>query len=168
MIHAHINETLGLTKWGSTDLRASLKETLILRNWGIRSIHAFVGAIVKQTGGGNSPNAWEPPPPNMFKLNFDGASKRNPGSAGFRGAIRNSEGSMVGLYWGYIGENTNNVSELKGLLAGLDMAATFGWFPIILEGDSQLILQMTTKVLHGKPVNKVADNWRIALSLEEL
>ena len=48
------------------------------------------------------------------------------------------------------------------------MVTTFGWFPIILEGDSQLILQMTTKLLHGKPMNKVVDNWRMAHSLEHL
>jgi len=29
---------------------------------------------------------------------------------------------MVGLCWGYIGKNSNNVVELKGLLVGLAMA----------------------------------------------
>ena len=110
MIHAHITKTLWITKWSSMDLRASLKETLILRNWGIQSIPAFVGAILEQIGGINNPEAWEPPPSNMFKLNFDGASKGNPGLAGFGGAIRNSEGCMVGLHWGYIKENTNNIA----------------------------------------------------------
>lgn len=104
----------------------------------------------------------------MFKLNFDGASKGNPGPARFGGAIRNSEDSMVGLYLGYIEENTNNVAELKGLHVGLAMEAFHWWFRIILEGDSQLILQMTTKLLHGKLVNKVADNWRMAHNLEKL
>ena len=104
MIHAHIIETLGLTKWGFGDLHASFEQTLILRNWGIQSIPMFVSAIAEQTGGSKSPKSWEPPPPNMFKLNFDGASKGNPGTAGFEGAVRNSKGSMVGMYWGYIGE----------------------------------------------------------------
>lgn len=58
----------------------------------------------------------------MFKLNFDGVSKRNPGPAGFRGVIRNAEGMTVGLCRGYIRENTNNVAELKGLMTGLSMA----------------------------------------------
>lgn len=48
------------------------------------------------------------------------------------------------------------------------MAAHYGWFPTILEGDSQIILQMTTKLLHGKPVNKVDDTWKMAHSLEQL
>ena len=59
----------------------------------------------------------------MFKLNFDGASKENPGPTGFGRAIRDSEGNMVGLCWGYIGKNSNNVVELKGLLASLAMAS---------------------------------------------
>lgn len=158
MSHAHIMETLGLTKWGSRKLQASSEETLILRNWGIQSIPAFVGAIGGQTGESNSPEAWKPPPPNIFKLNFDGQSKGNPGPASFGGAIRNSEGRMVGMCWGYIHENTNNEVELKWLLASMDVIVTYGWFPIILEGDSQLILEMTTKLLHGKPVNMVANN----------
>lgn len=104
----------------------------------------------------------------MFKLNFDRASKGNPGPTSFRGAIRNSEGKIVGLCWGYIGENTNNVAELKGLLVGIVLAIQHGWFPIILEGDSRLILQMATKLLHKKPVSKVADNWKIAHTLEQV
>lgn len=51
----------------------------------------------------------------MFKLKFDGASRGNPGPVGFGGAIQDSEGNMVGLCWGYVGENSNNVDELKGL-----------------------------------------------------
>ena len=128
----------------------------------------FVGAIGDHHRGSNNPEAWEPPPANMFKLDFDGASKGNPGPTSFGGDIRNSTGCVIGLYWGYIGENTNNVEELKGLIVGLVMVITYGWFSIILEGDSQIILQMTSNLLHGKLVNKVAENWRIAHNLEQL
>lgn len=58
--------------------------------------------------------------------------------------------------------------ELKALLAGLNMVMTNGWFPLIIEGDSQIILQMAMNLLHGKSVNKVADNWQLAYSLEQL
>ena len=75
---------------------------------------------------------------------------------------------MVGLCWRYIGENSNNVAELKGILEGLAMAAQYGWLPIILEGDSQIILQMANKLLHNKMMNKVDDNWKMAHSLELL
>ena len=46
----------------------------------------------------------------MFKMNFDGASKGNPGLVGYGGAIRNVEGRIMKVFWGYIGENTNNIA----------------------------------------------------------
>ena len=53
---------------------------------------------------------------------------------------------------------TNNVVELKALIASLNMVITNGWLLVIIEGDSQVILQMAMKLLHGKEVHKVADN----------
>lgn len=70
------------------------------------------------------------------------------------------------MYWGNIGENMNNVSKLKALLIGINMAVTNGWLPVIIEGNSQIILQMAMNLLHGKVVNKVADNSRLAYNLE--
>lgn len=48
------------------------------------------------------------------------------------------------------------------------MVITNGWLSVIIEGDSEVILQMATKLLHGKEVHKVADNWRLAHNLEQL
>ena len=48
------------------------------------------------------------------------------------------------------------------------MASQHGWLPIIVEGDSQIILQMATKLLHGKLMSKVVDNWKMAHSLDQL
>ena len=132
VIAAHIKESLGLKQWGSSDLQANTKESQILRNWGITSIPTFFGFQGNTSQTGHSPESWEPPPANMYKLNFDGASKGNPGPAGFGGAIHNSKGMVEGLFWGYLGNNSNNVTELHGLLAGLTMASQHGWFPIIL------------------------------------
>ena len=74
----------------------------------------------------------------------------------------------MGLCSGYIGENSNNVAMLNGILVGLDMAAKHGWLPIILDGYSQVIFQMAIKLLHGKPVSKVAKNWKMAHNLDQL
>ena len=104
----------------------------------------------------------------MFKLNFNGVAKGNSGPTGMGGVFRNAVGNILAMYWGFIGENTNNVVELKALLAGLNMAMTHGWFLVIIEGDSQIILQMATKLLHGKLVNRVAENWHMAYNLEQL
>ena len=61
-----------------------------------------------------------------------------------------------------------NVAEIKVLMMGLDMIQTNGWHSTILEGDSQLILQMAEKILNGKHVHKVADNWQLIHNLDIL
>lgn len=48
-------------------------------------------------------NCWSPPPSRTLKLNFDGSSLGNPGSSGFGGAIRDSNGDIVRVVAGPIG-----------------------------------------------------------------
>lgn len=121
MIQNHTKEILGLKQWGSRDLHASLEERIILWNWGVTEISEHIGN--RSEGEPKAPilEKWEPPPLSMYKLNFDGNYKGNPSPTGYRGAIRNSDGNPVGIYWGYIGMNLNNVVELRGLLEGLSM-----------------------------------------------
>ena len=69
----------------------------------------------------DSPSHWDPPPENVFKLNFDGASKGNPGRVVFGGAIRNSQGNITLIFYGNSGFNSNNDAELDGLIAGLSL-----------------------------------------------
>jgi ribonuclease HI len=66
-----------------------------------------------------SPDHWCPPPIGFLKLNFDGASKGNPGPVGFGGVFRNNMGEIVCLYYGNIKHDSNNATELSGLLHGL-------------------------------------------------
>ena len=159
---------MGLKRWGPSNLQAGLEETGILRKWEITGIPKYIG----KKGEANKTHLileiWEPPSDSMYKLNFDRASKGNPDPAGYRGAIHNSKGQLVGLYWGYIGMNSNNVAELRGLLEGLTMAIQHGWLPLLLEVDSQVILQMVTKLLNDKSVSKVVDNWKMTHRLELL
>ena len=51
----------------------------------------------------NIPEAWEPPPLNMYRLKFNGAVKGNPGPNGLGGVFRNAIGEILGIYWGFIG-----------------------------------------------------------------
>ena len=53
-------------------------------------------------------------------------------------------------------------------MIGLDMIQTNGWHSTILEGDSQIILQMAEKILNGKHVHKVVDNWQLIHNLDLL
>jgi ribonuclease HI len=81
--------------------------------------------------------------------------------------IRNSKGKILAMIAGYIGENTNNVAELTGLLQGLHLAISLPSPKVILEGDSQVILQLITKILHGGNPQKISPSWRLAGLLED-
>ena len=43
---------------------------------------------------------WSPPPLQVFKLNFNGASIGNPGPADYGGVYRDSTGKTIKLYYG--------------------------------------------------------------------
>ena len=73
--------------------------------------------------------------------------------------IRNSEGEILDMEAGYLGETTNNVAELTGLLRGLQRAIAKGHHKILLEGDSQVIIRLATKILHGCNPDKISPSW---------
>jgi ribonuclease HI len=75
--------------------------------------------------------------------------------------LRNSEGEILALDTGYIGDTTNNVAELTGLLRGLQTAIAKGHQRIILEGDSQIIIRLVTRILHGCNPDKITPSWRL-------
>lgn len=79
---------------------------------------------------------WEPPPEGVLKINFDGASKENPDHAGFDGAIRDHKSEIIQIFYGSLGNDTSNVTELDGLVEGLDMDERRNILPLILEGVS--------------------------------
>ena len=92
---------------------------------------------------------WSPPPYGVFKLNFDGASRVNPSQAGFGGIFRNLKGEIQSIYYGSIGWDTNNSTELEGLWQGLCLTLNYNFFPIIIEGDSQILIHIANQLLWG-------------------
>lgn len=54
----------------------------------------------------------------FIKLNFDGASKGNPGPTGFGGIFRDSEKHRRWIYAEWGGEMTNNEAELWAVYQG--------------------------------------------------
>jgi hypothetical protein len=55
----------------------------------------------------------------------DGASRGNPGPAGFGVYMTTDSGEIIEIC-GYLGTTTNNVAEYSGLIAGLQAAADLG------------------------------------------
>ena len=60
--------------------------------------------------------------------------------------IQDIRGIMLGFRYGFIGWDTNNVVEIEGLLQGMEMVNENCWTPIIIQGDSQVVIQMATKL----------------------
>jgi ribonuclease HI len=74
-----------------------------------------------------------------YILNFDGASRGNPGPAGI-GAVIFHNGKEIWASCQYIGTKTNNQSEYSALILGLKEALTRDIKCLQVYGDSQLII----------------------------
>ena len=66
----------------------------------------------------SSPSSWSPPPPQVYKLNFNGASKGNSGPVGYGGICRDHSGRILSIFLGALGMETNNSIKLEGLICG--------------------------------------------------
>ncbi|GLJ37542.1 hypothetical protein SUGI_0762890 [Cryptomeria japonica] len=88
-----------------------------------------------------------------MKLNFDGASRGNPGRSGVGAIIRNEVGEVVRAISSPVGVATNNVAEISTLEARLQWCVNNRVVKLIIEGDSQVILNGVTK--------SVFQNWRL-------
>lgn len=69
----------------------------------------------------------------------DGASRGNPGPAGFGAILRTDRGDIIELC-GYLGTTTNNVAEYTGLIEALLMAKEEGATEVDVVSDSLLLV----------------------------
>jgi ribonuclease HI len=72
---------------------------------------------------------------------IDGASRGNPGEAGFGIHVTDGSGrERAGLY-GYLGRASNNVAEYQGLIHALRWALDQGFRRVQLFSDSELVVR---------------------------
>ena len=88
---------------------------------------------------------WIPPPSGWAKLNFDGALSGNPGMVGIGCIINNYSGKWIAKRANFIRSITNNLVELEALQEGLQICLDLGLSKIIIEGDSQIFLNVIGK-----------------------
>lgn len=72
-------------------------------------------------------------------LEFDGASKGNPGQAGAGAVLRTDDGSLICRLREGLGIATNNVAEYRAMILGLRYALSKGFTSIRVMGDSKLV-----------------------------
>ena len=76
-----------------------------------------------------------------LRLHVDGASRGNPGEAGFGIHVTGADGALVASLFGYLGRATNNVAEYQALLHGLRFALARGADEIEVFSDSELLVR---------------------------
>jgi ribonuclease HI len=104
---------------------------------------------------------WDAPPKDWFKLNFDGASKGNPGPIGYGAIIRNDKGEIIHILAGNMGQNTNNAMKIWSLLCGLQATTKLELFPLIVEGDLQIVINLLKHLINGTDLEKMYPRWRL-------
>ena len=102
---------------------------------------------------------WTPPQSGFIKLNYDGASKGNPGQAGARGIFRNSQGTVCRFYALDLGHATNNEAELTAVQQGIIIAIRENYHKIIIEGDSALVTNILQKLQQGTTWEKITQSF---------
>ena len=79
--------------------------------------------------------------PEALRLHVDGASRGNPGEAGFGIHVTAPDGREVASLFGYLGKATNNVAEYQALLHGLRFALARGASSVEVFSDSELLVR---------------------------
>eukprot|EP00253_Pinus_taeda_P002977 PITA_02977 len=117
------------------DSQLSARDQYILQIFKLDNGHNISTASSQQeprTG----PFGWHRPPVGFLKLNFDGASRGNPGLVGIGGVIRNHKGEIPYIYSRALGE--------------------------VIEGDSEVAITAARKIYRGTPASRVTKHWRLA------
>ncbi|KAL1211306.1 putative ribonuclease H protein [Cardamine amara subsp. amara] len=86
-------------------------------------------------------------------IEFDGASKGNPGKSGAGAILRASDKSVLFYLREGVGIATNNVAEYRALILGLKSALDKGFRNVHVQGDSMLVcmqVQDAWKTKHPK------------------
>jgi probable phosphoglycerate mutase len=88
----------------------------------------------KDASGNEAAGGW-------FTAHCDGGSRGNPGPAGYGAVIEDPEGTMVARLSEFLGRQTNNYAEYKGLLAVLEWALAHGVKRLRVVSDSELMVR---------------------------
>lgn len=86
----------------------------------------------------------------LVQVEADGGSRGNPGPAGYGAVVFTADhGAVLAEAKQAIGHATNNVAEYRGLIAGLEEAASLGATEVAVSMDSKLV------------VEQMSGNWKV-------
>ena len=105
-------------QWHEQDKIFPREEVQIVENWGLNRPTLAALRYQDKLCLPSSPSIWTVPPPGVFKMNFDGASRGNLGPVGFGCLFHDHKGRIRMVFMGAIGQDTNKSAELEGLIQG--------------------------------------------------
>jgi ribonuclease HI len=86
---------------------------------------------------------------------IDGGSRGNPGESGYGVVVTDPQGRPCLGSYGFLGIQTNNYAEYRGLLAALELALKIGVENLEIRSDSELLVRQINGVYRVKsPVLK--------------
>ena len=75
---------------------------------------------------------------------------------------------MLGYGYGFLGIESNIAAEIEGLIQGLEWVLENFQEPIIVEGDSQMVIHLTSKLHNGSQSSKVSSSWSLESRISTL
>eukprot|EP00253_Pinus_taeda_P023411 PITA_23411 len=126
----------GPSRWDMEDWKAEQGEEHILKNLNLKYEMVHNKQPERINARYQRQDKFVYPKDNFIKLNFDGASKGNPGNARFRGIFRDNQKNTRWIYVEWGGEMTNNEAELWAVHQGLQNVICNGYRNLEIEGDS--------------------------------
>jgi ribonuclease HI len=85
-----------------------------------------------------------------LSIYIDGASRGNPGEAGFGVHVEGRDGVTIAGLYGYLGRASNNVAEYEALLHALRWALARGAREVRLFSDSELVVKQMAGIYKVK------------------
>ncbi|CAI5996301.1 unnamed protein product [Closterium sp. NIES-65] len=76
----------------------------------------------------------------LYRMEFDGASKGNPGRAGAGSVLRDEHGKELVCMREGVGHGTCNMAEYRAFIGGVELALALGITRLHVQGDSMLVV----------------------------
>ena len=96
-------------------------------------------------GGQASQDTWQPPPPSIFKLNFDAALFSALNSLGFGVVIRNEKGEVMAAMTTKGPEvSSSEEAEFLACRKAIEFAVDAGLFELVIEGDNSSVMKVVS------------------------
>ncbi|XP_059076274.1 uncharacterized protein LOC131875684 [Cryptomeria japonica] len=133
-----------------------------MRHWPALHLLPSQGAISKEMVSSINRKEvfWLPPPKFKFKLNFDGASRGNPGKSSIGVVVTDDSSNIIKARCQCIPDGTNNVAEIHALFVGLDLLILLNLKDVVIEGDSLVIFYAVA--------NRTCNSWHLQYWLDKV